>query len=248
MAIEQPNTPSTDVQTSDAAVQAPRSDEPKAESSEEKSPSWWQRITRKPSARRETEPDSGDGEEQDESSKALRLTQEELDRKIQAETDRREAKRAQEARIAARRELRDKDPWKYAEEERREEEAAQGTQHLTKFFEDIGSHHDRAVLDPLFLSLPAAEQNRIRSLDGAGVGLKGRELVVKESLKALEKHYKAEGAKEAEAKLRRNPAFRKQVLREGRSTSEEPDLLPATSGSAADQTVSALFRKHYNWG
>ena len=249
MADEQPNTLSTDVQTPDAPTPAPRSDESPSESSE--SPNWWQRITRRPSlrGRGETKADDGDAEQPGGTSEALRLTQEELDRRVQAETDRREAKRAAEARQKQRKELRDTDPWAYAEELRKEEELESGNQGLTKFFNDIGAHHDRAVLDPLFLTLPKAEQERITKLEGAGVGLKGRELVVKESLKALEKHWKAEGAREAESKLRRNPAFRKQVLSEVRTSfADEPDLLPAASSAVADRTMSALLRKHYDLG
>ena len=238
MAIEQPNTPSADVQTTDAPIEAPRSDEPK----EEASPSWWQRISRR-QPRQEPKPDGGDEGGPGSTSEPLRLTQEELDRRVQAETDRREAKRAAEAKVKQRKELRDTDPWAYAEEERKEEQLAQGNEQLARFFSDIGAHHDRAVLDPLFLSLPKAEQDRIRNLDGAGVGLKGRELVVRESLKALERHWKAEGEKIASEKLRRNPAFRKQILSEFRSSAEEPDLLPAASSSAADRTVSAILRQ-----
>jgi hypothetical protein len=93
--------------------------------------------------------------------------------------------------------------------------------------------------------LPQEERDRILKLDGAGTGLEGRKLVVKESLRALEKHWRAEGAKEAEVKLRRNTAFRKQVLAEFRGGAVEPELLPGSSGSAADATVSALLRGHY---
>jgi hypothetical protein len=85
-------------------------------------------------------------------------------------------------------------------------------------------------------------------LEGAGTGLEGRKLVVGEALKALEKHWKAEGEREAEAKLRRNPAFRKQVLGESRGTAVEPELLPAFSGSATDRKVSDILRGYYGLG
>jgi len=178
----------------------------------------------------------------------LSLTQEELDRRVQAETDRREAKRAQEARYRARRELRDTDPWQYAEQERKEEEAAQGNFHVTQFLQNVGVEHDRVAIDPLFLALPKAEQERIQKMEGAGRGLQGRKLVVDESLKALEKHWRAEGARDAEQRLRRNQAFRKQLLAEARGQATDPDLLPAVSASEADRTVSALLRRHYNLG
>lgn len=247
MAIEQPNTPSTDVQTTDAPVAAPGSDEPKSEASE--SPSWWQRITRRPSFRgRERDSDGGDQAPADGTSEPLRLTQDELDRRVQAETDRREAKRAAETKVREKRELRDKDPWAYAEEEREAEVAQQTTQEVERFFNGVGAQHDRVAIDPLWDKLPDAEKNRILSMEGAGRGLAGRKLVVSEALKALEKHFRAEGLREAEAKLRRNPAFRKQALAEIRGDVSEPDLLPAAGASAADRTVSALLRKHYDMG
>jgi hypothetical protein len=247
MAIEQPNTSSADVAATDVSISAPGSDEPKSEASE--SPSWWQRITRRPSYRGgSSRSEGGDQEGESGPSDKVALTQEELDRRIQAETDRREAKRAAEAKARERRELRDKDPWAYAEQEREAEVVQQTTQEVEQFFVGVGSQHDRVTIDPLWDKLPDSEKQRILGLDGAGRGLTGRKLVVDEALKALEKHYRAEGAREAEAKLRRNPAFRKQVLAEGRGSAVEPDLLPAVGASAADHTMSALLRKHYDLG
>ena len=113
---------------------------------------------------------------------------------------------------------------------------------------DLGSAHDRVTVDPIFLALPKAEQERILKLDGVGRGLDGRKLVVTESLKALEKHWKAEGAKDAEAKLRRNPAFRKQLLAEARGQTVEPEILSAGSPSEADKNLSGILREYYRLG
>jgi hypothetical protein len=113
---------------------------------------------------------------------------------------------------------------------------------------DLGVEHDRVTVDPIFFALPKAEQERILKLEGAGKGLDGRKLVVSESLKALEKHWKAEGAKDAETRLRRNPAFRKQVLSELRGQTPEPEMLPSGSASEADKTVSSLLREYYRLG
>jgi hypothetical protein len=247
MADEQPVTPSTAAPEPDAAAPEPSSDRSEAKSSE--SPSWWQRIFRRPGDDQEARAEDADKAESEPTSKTLALSQEELDRRVQAETDRREAKRAQEARARAKRELRDKDPWAYAEQERKDEELSQSSGNMQAFLAGVGTEHDRVSIDPLFLALPKAEQERIQQLDGAGVGLTGRKLVVTESLKALEKHWKAEGAKEAETKLRRNPAFRKQLLTEARGRAEDPDLLPALGGpSEADKTVSGILRQHYRLG
>lgn len=245
MQPEQPNTPSTDVQASDAQVAEPRSDEP----SEESSPGWWQRLfNRRPAA--ESAPEAQDDKSSEPASNTLSLSPDELERRIQAETDRREAKRNAEARARTKRELREKDPWAYAQMDREEEQTQQQTAGVQEFFSNIGTAHDRVAIDPLVLALPEQEQKRILAIEGAGAGLEGRKLVVTESLKALEKHWRAEGAKEAETRLRRNQAFRKQVFSEFRGSTTEPDLLPgrAAASSDADETVSALLRTHYRLG
>lgn len=248
MADEQPNTLSADVTTSDASASEPSSDQSEAQPS--KAPSWWNNLFRR---RGDPEPEA-DGSDADgaqtgsAASKTLTLTQEELDRRVQAETDRRESKRANDAKAQQRRNLRDTDPWAYAEEERKAEQSAESDQTMTQFFASIGTEHDKVSIDPLVLSLPQAERDRILKIDGAGRGLEGRKLVVSEAIKSLEKHWKAEGAKDAEARLRRNPAFRKQVLAEARGDTVEPELLPAASSAEADKTVSALLRSHYHLG
>lgn len=244
MADEQPNTPSEEVQSTDAAPSEPSSDSSQEKASE--SPGWWQKLFH----RRGQEPASEDADSGDKgaTSQALTLTQEELDRRVQAETDRREAKRLQAAQAQRRKELRDSDPWTYAEEERRAEQEAESTAGLQHFLTGLSGEHDRVAIDPLIEQLPKAERDRILRMEGAGTGLKGRKLLVTEAMKALEKHWKSEGQKEAERKLRANPAFRKQVLAESRGQTVEPELLPAMSASEADQTVSSLLRGHYGLG
>jgi hypothetical protein len=100
MQPEQPNTPSTDVQSSDAAAVETNSDEQR----EGSSPHWWQRLfNRDPGP--ETSDASGDSKDTSSASKPLNLTTEELERRIQAETDRREAKRAADAKKTDRKTL-----------------------------------------------------------------------------------------------------------------------------------------------
>jgi hypothetical protein len=243
MQPEQPNTPSQDTEAApDAAAQEPRSDESK----EGSSPRWWQRMFN----RTPTEIASGDGDEdtQDGTSRPLTLSQEELDRRVQAETDRREAKRAQEARVAQRRRLRDEDPWAYAEQERQAEQHEVSSGAMQGFLATVGTEHDKVAIDPLVEALPKEERERILKLEGAGQGLAGRKLLVGEALKSLQRQWKAEGEREAERKLRGNNAFRKQVLRDSRSDVAEPELLPALSSSAADAKVSDILRGFYGMG
>lgn len=192
------------------------------------------------------EPDAASQEAaQSAESRVYTLSQEELDRRVQAETDRRESKRAQVAREAERKRLRDEDPWAYAEQDRLSEQTAEADGQIGSLFANIGTQHDRYTLDPLIDVLPAAERDRILKIEGAGTGLDGRKLIVNESLKSLEKHWKAEGAKDAEAKLRRNSAFRKQLLAEIRTgVAPEPEFIPGGNGSAGDGgSVSSLLRE-----
>ena len=240
MAIEQPNTPSEGATAPDVAAQEPVSDE----SREGSSKGWWSKLFSRRSAEETAAEDeeSGNGGS---ASAPLKVTQEELDRRVQAEADRREHKRQQEIRIAERKRLRDEDPWAYAEQERQAEKQVETDTGLASFFATVGAQHDRVAIDPIMEALPVPERERIMKLEGAGTGLDGRKKVVNEALKALEKRWKAEGEKEAEAKLRRNSAFRKQVLSEGRVTATEPDLLPAFSASSTDKKVSGILRDYY---
>jgi len=244
MASEQPETLSQGAQPPDAGSPA----EPSTQTDEtpSKSPTWWQRITRHTSFGRDEPPVDEEAQAAEQTSQPLALTQEELERKVQAETDRREAKRQAEARAAERRRLRDEDPWAFAEQERKAEQQAEGGQQLETFVASIGVAHDRITIDPLMDAVSQDERERILKLDGAGVGVDGRRLIVGEALKALEKKWKAEGAKDAEARLRRNQSFRKQVLAESRDGTVEPELLPGASGGSTDQTVSTLLRDYYH--
>jgi hypothetical protein len=244
MADEQPNIPLEGAQAPDGAPSEPVSDESRTESS----PGWWSRLFNRRGSAQEATAEDGERSSADGTSDASKRTQEELERKVQAEADRREAQRIARQKVEERRKLRDTDPWAYAEQERKEEEATQGNFQLERFVTDVGSAHDRVTLDPLFNSLPQSEQERILKIEGVGKGLDGRKLVVQESLKALEKHWKAEGAKDAEMRLRRNPAFRKQVAAEIRGQTPEPELLPSGSASEADKTVSDLLRTYYRLG
>ena len=212
------------------------------------SPSWWQRLMGRGHAE-ETEAAPGESAEASAEGKASTVTLpvEEFERRVQAETDRRAEKARLKADAEAKRKLRDENPWQYAEAERQEEQATQQNDQLNQFLSGIGSLHDGATIDPLVQSLPDAEKQRILGLEGAGVGLDGRKLIVSESLKALEKHWKAEGAREAEARLRKNPAFRKQLYSEFRGP--EPEVLPVgpdNGRASSSQEINNFLRAQVN--
>ena len=229
-------TPSEPQPVADSAQVEPSS-EPSQESSNDH---WWRRLV--PRVLRGSDEAPAEDAAPAEQPSTLSLTQEELDRRVQAETDRREAKRLQTANAERRRKLRDEDPFAYADEDRKSEQLGTANQQVTDFFGNISREHDKVSLDPLVMSLPDAERKRILGLEGAGVGLDGRKLVVTEALKSLERHWKAEGKKEAEASLRRNPAFRKQILGESRRGMSEPEFLTGGAASPSDSSVSNLLR------
>jgi hypothetical protein len=240
----QPQPDPSSAQPATDAPQAPTERSEPAEGTTPTPPPWWRRMFRGRPGTDDAGSDAGQEAPANGTSSALTLTQEELDRKIQAETDRREARRNAQALAERKRKLRDEDPWAYAEEDRKSEQAVQSNQQVETLFQTIGSEHDRHTLDPLMQTLPQTEQQRILALEGAGRGLEGRKLIVTEALKSLEKHWKAEGAKDAEQRLRRNPAFRKQVLAEFRPGTPEPEFMPGGSGSDDNsQSVSNLLRE-----
>lgn len=239
MADEQPAVPSTGA-PADAASAAEASTTSAAEPEDR---SWWHRLTgRLP----RTNGASGDEQEPNASNGAsgpVTLTQEELDRRVQAETDRREARRQQQAAFEQRRRLRDEDPYAYAEQERQAEQQQVDSQNWQQFFGNIGAQHDRAAIDPVVNQLDASEQQRIMKLQGAGVGLEGRTLVVTEALKALERKWKAEGARQAEARLRKDATFRRQVFAQHRGAMPEPDLMPPGGATPSEGSVSDILRQ-----
>lgn len=175
----------------------------------------------------------------------LTLTQAELDRIIQSRTDQELARRrdlaqqrqAEEERRRKRRE----DPIGYAQEEEEREAqvqhaAVQAQQQLvavTDSVKTVAEHFDQRILNQIFAALPESERGRVFG-DGP-VGIDGRAKFVADSLQTLAQHYRAEGAKDGEAKaiqrLRNDPTFRKQVYHEFRGSSSEPIAVPATSAT-----------------
>jgi hypothetical protein len=232
--------PSAETTPADAAP----AEAPSAEVSAKPQPSLKERIFGQLFPKAVAEQDEADTEtEAREASKpaatsqARSYTEEEISRLVQAETDRREAKRKKEQLEAEERAKReaierkldpnspDYDPFQGSEERAELKAREEQEQQLIGFLQNIGKQWDTAVIDPLVTALPRAEQERILKLEGVGVGIDGRKALVQHSLDALRKHWKAEGAKEAEAKLRENPAFKKRLFAELRGETDEPELI-----------------------
>ena len=226
--------------------QAATEDSPEATEEEASSPSWWQRAMSKLLPREETEPSPEDAQPESAESSQRTLTDVELQRLIQSEVDKREAQRNKAARDAERKRLRDEDPWMFAEQERQQEQAQAQDNQLTELLQGIAGVHDQVTLIPMLNALEPTERDRLLQLPGAGHGADGRKLLTEETLKALEKHWRAQGARDAEAKLRRNPSFRKSVFAENHDQDSEPELLPSGSprgnGRRSSDDVNNMLR------
>lgn len=181
---------------------------------------------------------------------AKTYTADELQRLVQAEVDRREAKRAKDQAEAERRRLRDNDPFEYAERDRKAEQEANATNAYGQQIATVAQSMDRALLDPMLERLPETDRAKLFEIPDAGVGIDGRKALAVAALDGLEKHWKAEGERSAEKKLRDNPAFRKQILAELRDSPEleEPEQINGTSrapnvNGTSGADVSALLRQ-----
>lgn len=171
-------------------------------------------------------------------------SQEEFDRAVQAEADRRldkhnreEAARRQAAQAQqqalAERELRQKDPYQYAQlmEQREQENAAlqQQLQVAQRHVLALGNDFDRNVLDPLVLAVPAAERARI--LENVPDGVQGRSHVARSAMQVLEKHWRSQGEADARKRLINDQSFVKEVMARYGGQRPEPESTPAVSGA-----------------
>ena len=187
---------------------------------------------------RKNEPDreQPEGEQEPPSSKVD--DDQEFQRRVQAEVDRREALRAQRQRQQQERELRRTNPQEYAK--LKEQEESQNTQAgaLSQAMIALSRQFDDATVTPLVQALK--EDAREGVLKDTGHGLPGRKEIVTRAIKALQKSSYdegyAKGKSEAERSLRRpSSSLRKELLAELRAGEEEPDLAPG-NGSANGAT------------
>lgn len=176
------------------------------------------------------------------SSSGLVLTPEELERRIQSETDRRLHKFQEEQAIrrkqAERAELRKKDPYAYAEMEEEEEQRQELLRRQMNEARTLAINslraYDTAVLDPLFGLLPEKERKDI--LDKIEDGIAGRGKAADAAFKVLRKTWKAEGLAEARKALLNDQAFVKEVFAKyGAGGRIEPDNIPAAAPSGGGE-------------
>jgi len=161
-----------------------------------------------------------------------------LDRKVQSEVDRRDALRRKRELDEKRKKLRETDPLGFIELDKQlEEEANQQLTEVEKeqertmlvntVMQNSGSLYDRHVLDPFVQGLPqSVAQQVFKEVDPDG--LEGRSKLVKRALELLPAHYEKVAEEKAMEKLRKNQAFRKEILLEIRGEEEDPEIIQGT--------------------
>lgn len=171
----------------------------------------------------------------------------EFQRRVQAEVDRREALRSQRQRQQQERELRRTNPTEYAR--LKEQEEAQNSQAgaVGQALISLSQQFDEATVTPLMKAL-ASDDDRNECLKDAGHGLPGRKQIVARAIEKLRKSSYddgyAKGKAEAEKGLRRsNSSLRKELLAELRAEDEEPELVPGNGRSnGAEATMNDWMR------
>ena len=164
-------------------------------------------------------------------------TKEELNRIVQSETDRREARRNQEAKANQKREqeryLRQTNPQEYArlkETEENEQTSVQAVQQeRLAVAESTMRMMDNATLDKMHAILPKKDADDVLKTYAHLQGIESRSQIASAFLERIVKNAKAEGAKEAESKLRGNPAFTKKIMAELRDELVEPESVPGVA-------------------
>jgi hypothetical protein len=170
--------------------------------------------------------------------------QTELPRRLQAEVDRREAKRAKEEQRRTLRQKADNDPYAASEELKKmldSEDEMQTTQAMRmQIYGGALAEFDAAVLDQVTAALPKAEATRLIQ-KGVNTVPQRREFVM-EGLKILRAEAIKEGAALAREQLKKDPAFKKESLAELRASRgvAEPEVLegtPADNGPRDSATI-----------
>lgn len=174
-----------------------------------------------------------------------RFVEQQLERRVQSETDRREAKRRAEEQANQKRQelkaLRDKDPFGYAERmeqlEAEEQQIAQQTNTQVAVIQGLTQQFDNEVMGRVVGALP--EDVRKKLLKEPVHGITGRASLVDMAIKAI----KQQAIESAKADLRKNSAFRKEILAELRDDYDEPELAPAAAASSGGFDMNRMIRR-----
>jgi hypothetical protein len=182
----------------------------------------------------------------------ITLTQEELDRRVQAESDRKLAKLQQDERLRREREeeaeLRKNNPFEYVRRLEQKEaelrEQREETSRISGLLDGTIHQYDRDVLDVFVGVLPNDVRQKI--LDDAEEGIPGRGKIAKGTFEALKKIWLNEGAKTARDVLAKDPTFVKEILARHGGQREEPDP-PSRDASIASPEPTNSNGRMNNW-
>jgi hypothetical protein len=174
------------------------------------------------------------------------LTRTELEERINAEGNRREALRLAKDERTRRKLVRDSDPLQYAEEERQREAVQEAQEANLATLQQYFAAYDRHTLLPLLNRLPADVRARLAEELGGGVeGLEGRQRLVDGGLDKWEAAIRADERAKAARGLRSNPAARKQALLEeyDQAPPSEPEVGGfGGAGGGRDLDMNAQLR------
>lgn len=162
----------------------------------------------------------------------LTLTQEEFQRRVQGEVDRREQRRAASERQKQLKDLRDENPIEYARQTERVEQEEEALARKAVEVHGLTQQFDASMLGPVMSKLDEKERAEAYK-DLPDDPYKARTHLIDKGIALLVT--KAEAT--AEKRLRESPAFRKQLLAEIRTNMNEPDAIegqPSVHGDKAD--------------
>lgn len=173
---------------------------------------------------------------------------EEFNRKVQAEVDRRESVRYQRAEVQFEEKLRRENPTEYARYKEQQADQGRTASALSQTLRQMSEGFDAAAVKPLMDALPDEARSEVLKKAENVHGLPQRQLLVDEGLKALRKHLYDEGYKKgqeaAQKNLRRSKSFRDELMSELRGAEDEPEHVNGngTAGGDTDWDMNDWMR------
>lgn len=181
--------------------------------------------------------------------KVRREAQAMKDKEIARERAEREREAEREKREQLKK-LKDENVYKYVEERDKldqEQEAAErdreAQEQVNKLLYGVAETFDKEVLGPIIDRLPADVKEKILR-DAPGTGIENRKHIAEQALTHLLADAEKRGVEKARESLRKNPAFKKEVLVGEREVEDEPDLLPAAAAGSmsSDEYMTQQLR------
>lgn len=179
-------------------------------------------------------------------------SEDEYNRSIQAEVDRREAVRARKAKTDRERDLLENHPAEYARvkqeelEEQKRQEALQPIvqTRAAEFATEQVLAYDRHVLDPLVMSLPDSPEKQAL-LDAAQPTIESRGALFKGALTLYEKQVAAKAVADARKTLAQDPTFVKEILARHGGQYAEPEVVSAVGAAprGAEESTDAAMNQ-----